>query len=177
MTSSELIQNLDCEALLVNISKGMKLNESEIESIKDFLNYSKKLPRQKVPLEDLYSAVTVLAKANDPKNSFLVEQFLDYQDSLIACLALETLVCNWNNFEEILEKIFQFALGTSWDKDQDLRISALNCLTYIAVNHKDRIGEDFKNKCITLINELKKEKNLDELAADASTELSDSLSI
>jgi hypothetical protein len=159
MTDNELIQNLDYDGLLVSISKGSKLTNEEVKAIHDLVLFNLKSPREKRELEDLYASLTVLDKASDSSLSYLVAQYLDFQDPLIVSYALEILVIKWSKYEEIKERLIQFSLGMPWDYDQDLRVMSLNCIEHIlleASSTKVEHKKQFKN----LIEEIAKEDHL-----------------
>lgn len=170
MTDSELISEIDCESLLLGISKGNLLKDQDSESIIKYIQYAQKLPKNKIPYDDLYSILTVLIKNDNPKLSYIVSHFLEFHDSLIAGLALETLVCKWNNFEELHEQLTQFILGAPWDKDQDLKISALTCVLHILSN-KNTTNNPYREIYISLANEVKNDRTSDSLAIELCNEI------
>lgn len=131
MTESELVITLDFDDLLCNISRGEKLPKENKEQIASFIQAQISLPREKRSLEDLFAAYTVLAKTDDPKLAYLLELAFEIPDPLLVSLALETLIIKWNIYENLSERLVQYALGASFDHDGDIRLSAFECIKHI----------------------------------------------
>ncbi len=171
MTSSELIQNLDCEALLVALSKGSDLNADEINLIKDFVTYSLKAPKNKISLEELYSAATVLRRADKPELSYLLVLFLEFHDPILVSFVLETLVCLWGVYEDLQERLIQFSLGMPWDKDQDLRETALICIKHLLTSSEPALSDQAQNRLKSLAEEILKDHAASDVVQDLAKEI------
>lgn len=171
MTDSELISEIDCESLLIGLSKGISLNENDITSIINFIQYSQKLPKHKNSFEDLFAVLTVLCKNNDPSLSYIVIQFLNFQDCIIVSLALETLICKWQCYTELHERVTQFALGVPWDYDQDLRICALSCILHILSSKTPIADSSYSDLYASLAKEILKDPTTDEYAVELCSQI------
>lgn len=162
MTESELIKDFDGESILIALSKGATLTSDEIESIKLYLEFSKKLPKNKRSLEEIYLVLTVLNKANDAELHYLVEQFLDFQDPLIGSFSLEILVKKWKIYQDLHERLIKFALGMPWDREQDLREVTLECIKFIIEDQTENFNEEILLRYKSLTAEILKDQSITE---------------
>ncbi len=171
MTESELIQDFDGESILLALSKGATLTADEIESIKFYLEYSKKQPKNKRSLEEIYLILTVLNKANNPELHYIVEQFLDFQDPIVAAFALEILVKKWGVYQDLHERLVKFALGMPWDREQDLRETTLECIKTIIQEETENFNEEILLRYKSLCEEILKDKTCTEDIRELALEM------
>ena len=122
--------HLDPEKMLLSITDGNPLNEQEINYIIELIvRFLDTTSLARPPsIDDLYSYIRVLAKAHAYKSKSTLESLLEYHDTLTAALVLETLCLEWKFFDEYIERVIQFAVGVSWDPEEDLKQIALKIL-------------------------------------------------
>jgi len=128
---------IDAETLLAKINAGEKLEPSELEEVvalleSDYLEgYGRKLS-----VDDIYSLLLVLGRSHAYQYTTLLESFLNVEDTLTVSLVLDTLCLQWDKLEECVEKLISFALGQSWDEDEDIREEAIKLLGEYLFNLK-----------------------------------------
>ncbi len=120
---------IDPEKLLVQLSDKGTLDPEIIDHIAELLkeDSTEGKPRG-LSVDDRYSYLVVLRKAGAVQHRRVLEFYLDTQDPLTAALVLETLALDWGLVDEYLERVLDFALGVSWDEDQDVQQSAIKIL-------------------------------------------------
>lgn len=80
--------------------------------------------------ESLYTLIHILGRSGATQYRELVEHFLYYpSDPMISGMALTTLFRYWgNDAQRYLYEIKAFIKGVSWDKSNDLRLAAMQCV-------------------------------------------------
>ncbi len=120
---------MEIDKLLLKLNLGKNLQQEEIAEVIDFLT---KLDLEELAnsnyFDDIYTHILVLGRAKNIDNKYLLEKFLELKDPTLSCLIIEILCLEWQQTEEYLERILDFALGVSWDLDEDLRHSAFKAL-------------------------------------------------
>ena len=120
---------MDPEKLLVKISLGKKLSEKELDDLRDALERIELKHLGKAGLMDqAYALVHLISKAGLKQFAYLIEPYLEAKDSLLVALVLETLCLQWKEREGYIERVIDFALGSGWDEDEDVRETALKIL-------------------------------------------------
>jgi hypothetical protein len=120
---------IDPEKLLAQLSDSNDVEPSLIDQIADLLkDDSCEQQTRGLSVDDRYSYLVVLRKANAKRHRSVLEVHLDTHDPLTAALVLETLTLHWGLTDEYLERVLDFALGVSWDEDQDVQQSAIKIL-------------------------------------------------
>ncbi|MCB0322044.1 MAG: hypothetical protein KDD69_00680 [Bdellovibrionales bacterium] len=119
----------DPEKLLLRLSDGDGLSREEIDEIVELLRQleSEDIGR-KLSVDDVYSYLVVLGRAEQKQYRHVIEKFLDVRDALTVALVLETLCLRWDCTDEYLERVVSFALGVAWDEDQDVQQAAIKIL-------------------------------------------------
>jgi len=129
----------DSEALIRALNEGKELSQLELDSVVGLLRIvQKKRPAREIEerlkmfrlpnLDEIYSLLSILIKADSKEHSDVLGSFLNYDDTMTVGLALEGLCEKWRLTEDYLEQVFDFALGVPWDYDGDLKFQALNIL-------------------------------------------------
>lgn len=87
-------------------------------------------------VDDVYGYVLVLGKAKSTKAIRAFNLLIDnWRDSLTVSRVIEILCLEWDKFEDYLERVISFAVGVSWDEDEDVKQSAIRILgEYLANN-------------------------------------------
>lgn len=120
---------MEIDKLLLKLNLGKNLSKEEIAEVIGFLS---RLDLEDLAnsnyFDDIYTHILVLGRAKDLDNKYLLERFLELKDPTLSCLIIEILCLEWKQTEEYLERILDFALGVSWDLDEDLRHSAFKSL-------------------------------------------------
>lgn len=140
MTSGELIHALDFDEMLFKLSKEEHLAFDEIKSLEAYISSTVKGQKEKRSLEDLYAALTVVAKSRLIELSYIVELCLDIHDPLLVSLALETLVIDWDCQENLEQRLIQFVLGVPYDHDEDIKESSIKCIAHILKQKNETIN-------------------------------------
>lgn len=142
----EVAENTEAsaESLLIKVNSGEALTDAEREHVERMLGlYFADDVIRKPCIDDVYSYLLVLGRGHATAARKIVEKFLDEKDPYTIALVLETLCLDWRETESYLERVIQFALGVSWDEDEDARQVALKVLgEYLA----ERIGEQALTK-------------------------------
>lgn len=120
---------MDPEKLLVKVSLGKKLAPEELENILQAFDelWADKFSRLGA-VDDAYNLVHLLSRAGDAQHAYLIERCLEAKDPLLVSLTLETLCLTWGLGAAYLERVMSFALGESWDYDEDVRHVAIKIL-------------------------------------------------
>lgn len=120
---------LDPERLLLKVNSGEALDAkilSEVAAtIEDSLSDN---PGRKASVDDVYSLLLVLGRADARAHLRTLERFLEQRDPYVVSLVLEILCLQWRTTAEYVERVIHFALGVSWDEDDDVRHTALKIL-------------------------------------------------
>jgi hypothetical protein len=122
--------HIDAEQLLVKLNSGKSIPDDNIAEIAAFLEEIAGDPaiEDRVSFDEVYNLILVLGRAKATAYRNLVARYLEIKDPLTAALALEILCLEWNGLEEYIEQVFHFALGVSWDEDDDLSLMAIKVL-------------------------------------------------
>ena len=123
------ITSLDPDRLLLKLSDGKPLTDDELGQIKQILQGFN--PRDRhcpYSQDDIYSLVKVIGKAGLRELRQVITGLLDFDDPLTISLVLEIVCLAWDGTEEYLERLLNFALGTAWDEDFDVRHTAIKVL-------------------------------------------------
>jgi hypothetical protein len=120
---------LDPEEQLVKLNSGGRLDETELDEVLALLESTdvQELGR-KLSADDIYSLLLVIGRTKDTRYRGLLERYLDAKDALTVSLVLEILCLQWGPIEECLEWLLDFALGSAWDDEDDVRQTALRIL-------------------------------------------------
>lgn len=125
------MRKVDPEKLLDQLARGKKLWLEDLRAvaalIEEFLE-QKTRSVQAISLDDVYSAIIVLGKAQAFRFRQVLERLLDSRDALTVSKTLEVLTEEWKEIDEYLERVVQFALGCPWDKEHEVRQTALRIL-------------------------------------------------
>lgn len=120
---------MDVDALLSKIGAGRKLKPAELAEVVELLSSGEEeIKKHNLTLDDIYSLLVVLGKTGLLQYRPLLERYLDSEDALTVSYVLETLCLDWNLVDEYVERLGSFALGNSWDTEDDVRQIALKCL-------------------------------------------------
>ena len=120
---------MDPEKLLVKVGLGKPLTGAETDEILDTLKNLNVQSLSKAGIVDeVYALVHLVSKANVRQSAYLIERYLESKDPLLVSLVLETLCLEWELSAAYLERVMSFALGESWDYDEDVRQAALKIL-------------------------------------------------
>lgn len=119
----------DPDKLLNLVLEGYELSDDEWNDIAEIL-YGALEGRSDASFlaDEAYTSILCIKHAGKVELSSILEKFLDYRDPLTAELALETLCLAFTKTKNYLERVFQFAVGVSWDEFFDLRVSAIKIL-------------------------------------------------
>ncbi len=134
---------LDPERLLKKAASGRKLSTEElrlvVRQLKTFLR-NEKTNKPKLSLDDVFTLLVILGKIKARESRNTLELFLEARDPLTVAKALEVLTLEWGETEDYLERVIHFALGTSWDHDDEVRQSALKILgEYLTAVQQDKV--------------------------------------
>ncbi len=164
---------MDPDKLLLKISLGKHLSNSELEEIVNFLNgVDVEAFCKSTFIDDVYSYILVLSKTDNKKFHYVLEKFLHVNDPLTVALTIETLCIKWNLFPDYMERIFDFSLGVAWDSDNDLRNTAIRALChYLSNSLKDNALDKHGKRVVELLESIYAE---DELEMGIREEISDS---
>ncbi len=120
---------MDPEKYLVKLSLGKKLTEAELGEAAEALERIDLATLNRAGLVDeAYALVHLISKAGGEQYAYLVARYLEAKDPLLVSLVLETLCLHWGLSAAHLERVMSFALGESWDYDEDVRQTALKIL-------------------------------------------------
>jgi len=120
---------MDPEKLLVKVSLGKKLTSEELQRVIDaFEELSPQNFSRVGAIDDAYALAHLLSRAGNAQQAYLIERYLEAKDPLLVSLVLETLCLTWNLSAAYLERVMSFALGESWDYDEDVRHTAIKVL-------------------------------------------------
>jgi hypothetical protein len=119
----------DPEELLVKITSGRELEAEEFAEMISLLELKDRTELgRKLSHDDLYSLLVVLGKTGRKDQRGILERYLDIEDPLTVSLVLEILCLDWGYLDDQLERLMSFALGNSWDGDDDVRLMAIKLL-------------------------------------------------
>lgn len=116
---------MDPEKLLNEINKGKGISEEVLKEVIELLEGDS---LDSLSPDDVYSYVSILGVADAKNCMHVLDKFLDYKDPLTVVKVLGILCESWDCTEDYLERVIAFALGVSWDEEEDLRQAALGIL-------------------------------------------------
>ena len=120
---------MDPDKLLVKVSLGKKLTAAEME---DVIHALTKIDPQAMGraglVDEAYSLLHLLGRAKVFHCIQLLEKYLESKDPLTVALVLEILCFDWGRSEGYIERVIDFALGVSWDLEEDVRQTAIKIL-------------------------------------------------
>lgn len=120
---------MDAENLLYRLNSGEEIDEEELDEVVDELRRVMDTPGTAgIVLDDTYAFLQVLGRSKRMEHMALLERFLEVEDALTVSLVLETICLEWEQTEEHLEQVINFALGVNWDDDGDVRETAITIL-------------------------------------------------
>ncbi len=125
--------------MLLALSEGGALAENELREVLAVLESAESKDFACGPsVDDVYECLLVLGKTKLSQYRRIIEKFLEAEDALTVALVLETLCLRWELTAEYLEQVISFALGAPWDKDEDVRQTALKILgEYMYANRRE----------------------------------------
>ncbi len=139
---------MDPERLLLKLSSGKRLTAAEVAGVVELLESAS----EESGLDDSYSCLLIVGRAGLKEHRRLVERYLDTKDPLTVSLALEILCLQWHATEDYLERALDFALGVSWDTDDDVRGMSLRVLgEYLRESWDGHIPESCSDKQLKVL--------------------------
>ena len=123
--------NIDAEKLLLSVNSGQRLSELELKHVAQAIEAISAIEDEKqrdMLLDDLYSLILVMGRARATQYKWLLEKQLVSCDAFVVALVLEIMCLEWGYVEDYLEQIIGFAVGTNWDKENDLQLMAVKIL-------------------------------------------------
>ena len=108
----------------MKLSTGKRLTAAEVRGVVELLESAS----EETGLDDSYTCLLIVGRAGLTEQRRLVERYLETKDPLTVSLALEILCLQWQTTEDYLERALDFALGVSWDTDDDVRGMSLRVL-------------------------------------------------
>lgn len=119
----------DTEQLLAKIHEGRPVDDQELSHLTQLLIEAKNNNVvQNLSIDDVYTLLSLLGRIKSRKHRHLLEHYLESDDGLTVSLVLETLCLKWEETEDYLERVIHFALGVSWDLEQDVQQTALKII-------------------------------------------------
>ena len=122
---------MDPEKLLLSINSGKGIKDDDLEEIAHILQLieADEKVAKRVSWDDRYNMILVVGRANAQQYRNLLEGYLDSSyDPLTVALVLEILCVEWGGTDDYLERVLTFALGVSWDEDDDVRLIAVKII-------------------------------------------------
>lgn len=121
---------MEADKLLLKINSGGNLSHEEVEEVASLLKISIEDRKKLVLLsvDDIYCMLLVLGRNKNEDYRHLLTQYLEYDDPLTVSQVLEILCLDWKETEEYLERLINFALGTSKDSEEDIRQTSIKIL-------------------------------------------------
>jgi hypothetical protein len=121
---------MEADKLLLKINTGGNLSHEEVEEVASLLKISIEDRKKLVLLsvDDIYCMLLVIGRNKNEDYRHLLTQYLEYDDPLTVSQVLEILCLDWKETEEYLERLINFALGTSKDCDEDIRQTSIKIL-------------------------------------------------
>lgn len=87
---------------------------------------------------DPYEALLIIGRAGATQYRSLVEKYLDFRDDpMLARLALQVLCRYWGLATEYVETIERFICKVDWDREDDVRLMAIDCAGSIVADSKN----------------------------------------
>ncbi|MCC6933883.1 MAG: hypothetical protein IT292_11645 [Deltaproteobacteria bacterium] len=123
--------NIDAEKLLLSVNSGDKLSDVELERVAHAIEQISAISNEQqknMLLDDLYSLILVIGRARAMGYKSLLEKQLYSKDAFVIALVLEIMCLEWGFIEDYLEQIISFAVGMSWDEENDLQLMAVKIL-------------------------------------------------
>ena len=176
--AEDIFFQLDAEEILNRINSGEAPDEEEVEAIVATLELVKverdyvrgdtgtitlgsgKLAQVRMPgVDETYSLIKVMGRANLKDHRGVLESFLKHEDPLTVSLVMEILCLNWELTEDYLEQVVNFALGVAWDEEYDVADTAIRVLGEFLASGKKSGPEAPQVK--KLISELFEDKKSD----------------
>jgi hypothetical protein len=123
------VSEIDPEKLLHELAGGHKLSRKDVAEVRQALEAA--APGEEgedASTDEAYSWIVIASKAELRELRTIIERYLIAGDPLTAALALETLCLHWNATDNYLERVVSFALGVTWDYENDIRHEAFKVL-------------------------------------------------
>lgn len=122
--------SIDPEQFFLKIHAGLELTPDELQEITSLLGriVGDPLMSERTSADDVYSLISILGRTREFQYRPLLEKCLERKEAIAASLILETLCLDWGFTDEYLEQVIHFALGVSWDEEEDVRQTALKIL-------------------------------------------------
>lgn len=154
---------MDPEKLLNEINKGKGISEEVLLEVVELLS---KDCQKTLSADDIYSYISILGVAEAKSHRHLLEKFIDYKDPLTVVKVLKILCSDWGFGAEYLERVISFALGVSWDEEDDLRQAAMGILGEFlhGVDSDDDVHKDQRRQVTDLLFSVFEDKQLDVLS-------------
>lgn len=125
----ELVNELDAEKLLLRVNSGKKLEPEELQGVLQLLDaFLIQGPGKALSIDDVYNYLLLIGRAKAKEYTRVLESFLEIHDPLTVSLILEILCLEWNRTPDYLERVTHFAVGASWDTENDVRETAIKIL-------------------------------------------------
>jgi hypothetical protein len=130
---------MEAEKLLSKVASGKSLSSGEVDEVADILDRLRSDDdlRKRVSLDDEYSMILCLGQVDVVRYAGVIAHYLNCKDPQTVCLALRLLCDDAGLRKDYLERLVDFALGTSWDSDHDVQVSALGQLGEYIRDEKD----------------------------------------
>lgn len=157
---------INTESLLLKVSQGKVLEESVMAEVVETLEYAISSDTAAVVpgADEVYSLLLILGCARAKECRSTVEKFLEYHDPYVVALALDILCLKWQEYVDYVERVINFAVGVSWDSDEDIRQTAIKVLGEFLYGLEagtfENVPRDFKPRIVELlVRILEDEKN------------------
>lgn len=134
----------DAESILYRLGTGAFVDEQELERVAYTLeSIAKDATALTTSIDDVYTYLLVLGRAKADKYRQLFERYLDCGDPFTVAFVLETLCLDWEQTETYFEYVLRYAVGVSWDEEEDVKLSAIKILgEYLRKVFKDWMSRD-----------------------------------
>jgi hypothetical protein len=121
---------MEADKLLLKINNGGNLSHEEVEEVASLLKIAIEDRKKLVLLsvDDIYCMLLVIGRNKNEDYRHLLTQYLEFEDPLTVSQVLEILCLDWNETEEYLERLINFALGTPKDSEEDIRQTSIKIL-------------------------------------------------
>ena len=157
--------SVDPVNLLVKLNSGGVISGDELKGVAALLREDDDSSLgDNVSFDDAYSLILVLGRAKAVQYRSLIERYLNCDDAFTVSLALEVLCLEWQGAEDYFERLIQFALGVSWDSEDDVRQGAIKIIGehLRGVIEKKQPGlRDFDRRMLELLIATMKDQSID----------------